>query len=403
MFTKKQIEEASEIAYQFGFRPINTLWNIPQTRKVRPSRWERNYNTSLYDKRRLPDSYENSTTVRGLISILKHAYERDIHNSETPILLFHSTVDKLSTGHLFPKTQRVLPFQFSLTVLNIHDGFAEALALTCATRILNNTKNTVKKIRINSIGDDISFERFRKAVHKSLKHNESKIPQHHLKIMGSNIFECYKNIMHDKECEHIHQVFPNSMAHLTLAGQDHFQNVLDYIEAQGLPFEIAPSLIGDKQVHSHTIIDIKGDEGSGIHAQGGRFNNLSRSILHTSLPLVNITISCGEEKQKKQFLVPVRRKKKPQMYFIHTEQESRKKALQILDFLCEKQVCVEHRLHLKKVSEQLDYGEGRKFSYILIIGHQEVLNGLATLKIKERGVVEKIAFNKIPQRLKRIR
>ena len=389
--TKKFLEESLDIANQFGFRPLETLFDLPQIRKVRRSAW-----VGAYEKK--------DPVVSGLISILQAAYNRDLHNSGMPFLLVYSTTDESSRKTLFSHEQKELPVQLSLTILNIHDGFAEAVALTCMNRILSNAGDGNRVVQINSIGDSISCERFKKAVQKAFTHHQKDIPSKYKDLAKDDLFAFCREAMRDRECEFLKQVFPRPMNYLTLAGREHFEDVLDYVESQGLSIEINPFCVRDSCIYSHTIINLENadNKNADVVAEGGRFNNLSESVLHTSLPVVNMTITFNRTTKEKDIIIP-KRKKKTQWYFIHTGQESRKKALQVLDLLCERRVYIEHRLHLKTVSEQLDAGDGRAFEYLLIVGHQEVIDGMATLKIRKYSTLEKVVFSKIHQRLRRIR
>lgn len=375
MTPRKKTKPINHILQTFGFEPLEALYAMPELRKPK--------------KRLKSVEGEKNATLRYIYSIAEQAYMRDFHMEEQPRMFFDI------------KTKNQTDVEISLTTLCIPSGFAEAISLLCAYSLLNACGRTDLYMRINSKGDAVSQEKFIRMFNRFVKINKDKIPKKYLALSRKNMQFFYKEMERNSDIEHVAEHLPSPVENLSPHSEDHFQNVLDYIGSQSIPFDVDKFLFVLANPYCSTMMDIKSNGSEDFSVFGGRYNLYCEKTLRCSLPMTHISIHIngGASFVSKT----LRKRDKKLFYMVHTGEETRKHALNILFQAVEKNICISHCLYRNRLMDQIDYGKADSFRYHIICGHQEMSEHKVLLKKTQTNFFKKIPIDHIFPRLKQIR
>ena len=336
----------------------------------------------------------------GLQQIIKLYVSNRFHENDQALFTFHSNIDTY-TRNKISRAKKPQPASFSLSIVGLNDALAEAILLSCARKILQETGIDNPIIRINSTGDKQSAERYGQAFRKTLLQKKKILPENLFKVFREDPVKAHVILHTAEECREVRPSFPINLKFLSEHSRSHFQSVLEYLDQQQASYELAFDLIDNPSYQSHTLFEIT--DGENIHAKGGRFNTLSNLLFKKDIPSAQVTIYMPDQEVKGSYVPVEKRKKKAKVFLIHAGYFSRLHALPLLHTLRENRVPIAHRFDLMKVSEQLEEGGALNYPYHLIVGHQEAQDKIVRVRNVRTKEQVLIPFDKIPVYLKRLR
>ena len=347
-------EKAYRVADFYGFESARTLVERYRgsKRKAIPT-----YNTM------------EERNLHNLTVLLQFFFERSIPITDEPLCIFHSNIDR-DTKSVLTNSKKPDETQFTLTVIGVENSYAEALILSCANHIFKDLKSKDHTIRINSMGtredSKLYFSKLRKTVKKMRKNIQ---PECRVLLENERIVEAHP-LLHDSEQTNVAEYIVPTLRLLSDTAREHFEQIIEYLEAQGLPYELAPDLVEVPHHGVHTTFEIQ-SENSSLYARGGRYDTLPYHAYRRKVPVTSITITLPE---KTTGTYRAKRKpKKPKVFLIHAGERARLRSLHVLSQLCNANIPVAHRLHCLRVSDQLTE-ETRKYPFTIVFGQEEAEN-----------------------------
>lgn len=373
---EKQISEfdgALVIGTYFGFVPIMA----PRTSK-------QDVELTKYSSH-----YPHYDTIEK-VSIIRTYLERDLASLSHPIALIYKkpATKKISGG-------------FALHFIGTLSGIAEATLIRTAISILSEEGHKDLIVDINCIGDRESINTYERELANYARKFGVELPDELKLRIKEDVFNLFRLEM--PETLRLRKSAPSSVTFLSLQSRIYFREVLEYIEALGIEFRLAPELIGEKNHTSHTIFAIKNNttENQSTLAVGYRYSHLARLFgLRKEIPMagVNIFSSALRDSNRRVFkTLP-----KPKFYLIQMGTEAKIKTLSLIETLRLHKIPLHHFLGKDKIAVQLSNAENLRVPYIIIIGQKEALDNTATVRNTVTRAQDTVSIANLPDYLKNI-
>src|SRR3989344_3052739 len=289
-----------------------------------------------------------------------------------------------------------------LHVVGTASAIAEALLLVVAGAIAEEAGITERALSINNIGSFESSNRFVRDVGTYLrKHIESISPTLRPRAALDPLGTLVQLI------ERGHPAMPRApqaMEYLTEDERRRFWDLLEYLEAFGLPYELSPHVLGSRDCWSHSLYQVSGvDPETGARipiAFGGRYDPLAARYAAAPTSAATISITCeirGKVRAKREVAGI------PSIYFAHLGAEARRRSLSVLEILRSADIPVYHGLTHDRIAEQMAAARTHATPYILIMGHKEAVEGTVLVREVATNSHEAIPLPDLPNYLKRHR
>src|SRR3989344_50657 len=181
-----------------------------------------------------------------------------------------------------------------LHIIGNGSAIAEALLIVVANAIAQECGLGERVLSINNIGSTESSNRFVRDVGTYLrKHIESISPTLRPRAALDPLGTLVQLI------ERGHPAMPRApqeMEYLTEDERRRFWDLLEYLEAFGLPYELSPHVLGSRDCWSHSLYQVSGvdpETGSRIPiAFGGRYDPLAARYAAAPTSAATISITC---------------------------------------------------------------------------------------------------------------
>lgn len=291
----------------------------------------------------------------------------------------------------FPLVWRVVKYSagvrsaYPCITLELHclgapTAIAEAILIVVINAIADEIGLVRRSLSINSIGSHESSNRFVRDVgHFLKKHLDSIMPALRPRAAHDPLGTLVQ--LFEKGHPAMHRA-PQSVDYLTEEERRRFWDLLEYLEISNVPYELNPSILGSRDLWSHTLFELSLiDEETSSRvpfAMGGRYDPLATRLLGSPSSAVVATIVTEVRGKSK---VPPVKKMTPTLYLAHLGPEARRKALPVLEQLRRAGIPVEQSLMLDRLHEQMERAKSTHVPYLLIMGHKEAMEG--TILVRE--------------------
>ncbi len=273
-----------------------------------------------------------------------------------------------------------------LHVVGNSSAIAEALLIVVTDAIAHEAGIARRVLSINNIGSPESSNRFVRDVSTYLrKHIESISPTLRPRAATDPLGTLIQLI--ERGHPGVMRA-PQAMEYLTEEERRRFWEILEYLEAFGIPYELSPHVLGSRDCWAHSLYEISTiDEETGGHiplAFGGRYDPLASRFARSYLPSAMISISCEIRGRIPAQTGPRAKRERPappSIYFAHLGPEARRRSLSIIETLRKENIPVHQGLLFDRIGEQMVIAQQRSVPYILIMGHKEAVEG--TILVRE--------------------
>lgn len=292
----------------------------------------------------------------------------------------------------------------ALHLIGSFSGIAEATLIRTALSILSEEGHKNLKVDVNCIGDRESISAYERELINYARKSNCDLSAESRQSIREDIFNLFR--LQTPEILSLRETAPSAITFLSAASRLYFKEVLEYIEALGIEFRLAPELVGGRNHASHTIFAVKDSEheDGGILAIGYRYSRLSRFFgLRKEIPIIGVTIFSpltlkGNPRGKQVY----KELPKPRFYLVQLGREAKIKTLSLIELLRTERIPVHHFLGNDKITAQLSNAENLFVSHLIIIGQKEALDNTATIRNVSTRAQDTIPLGQLPRYLKNI-
>ena len=239
------------------------------------------------------------------------------------------------------------------------------------------------KVRINSIGNKESREKYREALLEHFKPYldslcddcKSRYEKNPLRIL-----DCKEDS--DKECMN---TAPKIIDYLDEESKKHFDEVLKYLDLMEIKYVIDDKLVRGLDYYTDTVFEVEADiEGFGsqnVIGAGGRYNNLVENMDGPSVPAVGFAfgieriINALEAED-----VKVLSDNSLDCYVIPVTENELENAIMLVNNLRDNAFSVDIDFCNKKMPAKFKEADRYNAKFIVIIGEEEIKNNKLTIK-----------------------
>ncbi len=425
-------EKASEIALYYGFQPIETPM-LEQESLFTSGVGE---GTDIVGKEMYTLKTKGGDRLalrpEGTSAVIRAYLENGFQSQPQPVMLYYF-------GPFFrhdkPQRGRFRQFwQFGLETIGSSKSIADALTIKLCLLMLSEVGLSKRRVEINSIGDNECRPAYRRElVNYYKKHLKDLCPdcRERLKINPLRLLDCKH-----PGCQELKIAAPTALGFLCPNCKAHFKEVLEYLDAMGIEYEINNNLVRGLDYYSRTVFEIsepavllpipeslaetknpddpevlvKGPASSNLSgplalASGGRYDYLAKALGHKKdLPAVGAAIGVDRVLLSPNFNIATARIiKKPKIFFIQLSYEAKLKSIDVIEILRKARIPMVQTLARDSLTTQLGIAEKLGVPYTIILGQKEALEDTVIVRTMANRSQETVKIARLADYLKALK
>ena len=276
--------------------------------------------------------------------------------------------------------------QFGVEIFGSQSPVADAEVISIASEIFQTLGCTDLTIKLNSIGCPKCRGRYQEALKAYLGDHlddlcetcRSRYETNPLRILDCKIDTC-KAIVKDA---------PHTMDYVCDDCRAHMEELMRLLDLAGIRYEIDPMLVRGLDYYTKTVFEIvSGMPGAqGTLCGGGRYDGLIRELGGPDMPAVGFGL--GMERAlliMDQLGVQIPKPVRYQLMLIGLGQEAKDTCYVLARELRAMGVSVDIDLMDRSVKAQMKYADKTGAQFTLVIGEEEMQNGVANMKSMQNG------------------
>lgn len=386
----ENLDKVGEIAVYYGFSPYKT----PEAKKSDVDK-----NKDLCENDYIVDiTCEKDIQLNGeeKMSLLKYYEENKMNTLPQPIMMYFKDSLKINKKD---NSNRYA----NLEILGNPKSIAEATLIQTAKVMLEEEGYQNICVEINSIGDKESMNKFTKELanyyrkHIDELHDECK---HILKDDPFLVLAC----QHEK-CKGVNVEAPKSMNFLSDYSRTHFKEVLEYLEALEIPYQINNNLLGNKKYCNETVFEIVSLPEEDIKVEtlalGYRYDAMAKRI-GLKKDVAGVGVSFFIKNRKPELRKEITKVKKPQVYFIQLGFEAKLLSLKVIEILRQAKIPVLQSLPKDKLGAQVSVAEKTNTPFTIIMGKKEAVEGTVMVRNMDTRFQDTVKIEDLASYMKKL-
>lgn len=392
----ENLDKVGEIPVYYGFQPHKS----PEIKKV-----DLDQAKSLLDGDFIDDENENSQVklplhVEEKIALLRMYTENNMHTMTQPVMFYFKEPFKGSIKKGGASFSRYC----DLEIMGGSKSIAEALLIQTTRAILKEEGYDNICVEINSIGDRDSINRFTRDLTNYYRKHVNDMHVDCRQLLKKDPFELLA--CQNEKCKKINEGAPRSMNFLSESSRMHFGEVLEYLEALGIPYKINNALIGNKKYCTETIfsinnVDDKDKKKQKVLAIGVRYDGLSKKI-GCKKEIHGVGISILIKNNKTDLRKDLKKTKRPFASFVQLGFESKLLSLGIIESLREAKIPLFLSLARDRLGAQVSAVEKFQIPYALIMGKKEAVEKTIIVRNNDTHAQEIVNITDLPKYMKKL-
>jgi len=261
-------------------------------------------------------------------------------------------------------------------------------------------------VEINNIGDSQCRPYYKKVLTRYLKRNETSLCatcRKRLKRNPLRVLDCK-----EVRCQKIVREGPQIIDYLCEECHDHFEKVLEYLEALNIPYILNPYLVRGLDYYTKTVFEIvpfkEQEKRQNALVGGGRYDGLLKLVGKQNIP------ACGSAAGVERIVEILKEKGKsletektlPEIFVAQLGDEAKIETLKLIEKFQKAKIPVAFSLSKDSLTNQLKIANRKKVKYVVIIGKEEVLKHEVILRNMETGDQRNVSYNKLLKEIKKV-
>lgn len=350
-------------AMYFGFQPVEQASINKEDIKIAKS---------IINKDKEID-FKDFFALEELVALLRK-YKEDEKNGINYSLICYSDNSKKVNKKSPSKNKEEIT---GLHLFDIDSSIGDALMIKTTENILKD--NGYKKIffKINDVGGKASQTQFNREAINYFRKHINELSADDRQLFKKSIF---KLISESKNIET--DLFLNAPKPMDFLGDEtrnHFSEVLEYLEAMDINYEVSEFIIGNPNFSTHTVFEVIDQETKKTLAFGCRYNLLARKVgMRKDISAGGVFIRTKQTSTASPTLI--KKFQEPKFFILQMGNLAKMAVLNVINNLKKANIVVKHLAYRDKISTQLGAFKKGRFSHSIIIGHKEALENTVTIK-----------------------
>ena len=390
----KNLDRIGEIAVYYGFTSKESPSINKNDINIAKALLEGDYINNKEDNNHLPLHVEEK------IAILRMYQEENMSSHPQPVTLYFKEPfpGSLKKNNNYNK-------YFVLEIIGNSRGISEATLIQISKVILSEEGYENICVEINSVGDKDSMNKFTKELTNYYRKHIDGMHAECRQLLKKSPFE----LLHceNEKCKKINENAPHIMNYLGESSRNHFQEVLEYLEALGVPYKINHELIGNRKYCTETvfsIINLDHDKKSKDHrilAMGMRYDGLSKKI-GMKKEIQGVGISLLIRGNKAELRKEIKKTKKPFASFLQLGFESKLLSLSVVESLRKVKIPLYLSLAKDRLGAQVSIVEKNHIPYSIIMGKKEAIEKTVIVRNLNTHAQDTVSLEDLPKYMKKL-
>ena len=340
----------------------------------------------------------------GTASVVRAYIQHGMQSLPQPVQLYY-----IGPMFRYDRPQKGRQRQFhhiGLETLGEIDPIIDAQIISLASRLMQNLKISDFSIQINSIGCSKCRKKFVKKLkeyYKPLLKNICLECKERYKKNPLRLLDCKESV-----CQDYKGGAPQIIDYLDREDQNHFREVLEYLDELEIPYELNTYLVRGLDYYTRTVFEIwpQGEEFKNPSqfalGGGGRYDDLISLLGGKSTPAIGLALGVErivEVMKAKE--IKISSKDIPDIFVVQLGKLARKKSLKLIEDLREEGFKVVSALGKESIKSQLKLANKLKATLALILGQKEVLDGTAIIRDMSGGMQEVVTLENVVDEIKK--
>lgn len=288
--------------------------------------------------------------------------------------------------------------QFGCEVLGSDDPAVDAEVISLAMNSYYELGLKSLRLVLNSLGDKESRENYRNALIKHFTPHRDELCSdcnNRLEQNPLRVLDCKKDMDHPAM-----KTAPSILDYLNDYSKKYFEQVKKYLDQMGIEYVIDANLVRGLDYYNHTAFEIMSEaEGFGAITTlmgGGRYNGLSEEIGGPEVP--GIGFALGVERlllalEIESVKLPI--EERLDCYMVSMGEAADLEAVRLINELRKVGVQVDKDYMKRKMRSQFRAADRYHARYVLILGENELNEGVITVREMDSGDQQEIALGEI--------
>jgi len=294
-------------------------------------------------------------------------------------------------------------WQFGFELIGAEDPASDARLISLVYALIKSLKLDDATILVNSIGCKNCRPNIKTGLADFFAKKKTVLCQDCQKRASKNpfrILDC-KN----ESCQKIAKLTPPIIDQLCEACQDHFKQVLEFLDEAEVPYDLDPTLVRGLDYYTRTCFEVvlKSD----IRRQnslggGGRYDELVK--LYGGNPTPAIGVAFGVERiidTLKAKNIKPDETEKAQVFIAQLGEKAKKKTIALLEIFQNEGIVARAALTKNNLKSQLKNADNLAVPITIIIGQREVMDGTAIIRDMKGGIQEVVEQEAVLDKIKR--
>lgn len=293
-----------------------------------------------------------------------------------------------------PQAGRLREFhQFGVECFGTQSPLADAEIISLAKSIFDNLGVKDISLEINSIGCPTCRAKYHEALKEyfnSRKEELCSTCQDRLERNPMRILDCKSPI-----CSEIANGAPVVLDYLCDECKEHFESVQKYLKAENIEFTINPQIVRGLDYYTKTVFEFVSNSigAQGTVCGGGRYDGLIEELGGQKTPSLGFGMGLERlmllmEAQKCEFPESSR----PDLFIVALGEKATLKAVEIAKDMRDEGFSCLYDLNKRSLRAQMKYADKLNAKFNIVLGDNEVEEGIAKLKNMDTGEETEIAL-----------
>ncbi len=294
-----------------------------------------------------------------------------------------------------PQAGRLREFhQFGVECFGTESPLADAEIIALAKALFDNLGLKNIHLELNSIGCPTCRAEYHKALKEYFENKKDDLCHTCLDRLDRNpmrILDCKSPI-----CSSIAKDAPVVLDYLCDDCKEHFEKVKKYLDTMNIEYQINPQIVRGLDYYTKTVFEFVSDSigSQGTVCGGGRYDGLIEELGGQRTP----SLGFGMGLERVQLVMESEgcefpEDSKADLFIVALGENATLKTLEIAKDMREEGYTVLYDLNQRSVRAQMKYADKLGAKFNVVIGDNEVENGVATLKNMQTGDTKEIALD----------
>ncbi len=335
------------------------------------------------------------------VALIRTYHEQSMYALPQPVMLYFKDPCRGSIK------KAGYPRYADLEIIGTSGSIAEATLIQAARAMLSEEGYVDTVIEINSVGDRDSIARFGRELGSYYRKHINEMTPECRQLFKQDPFDLLSS--RDPACKELNSHAPKSMDFLSETSRRHLEEVLEYLEALHIPYNINNGLIGNRKYCTETVftiadkrvLDDQTSKEQAIVAIGVRYNGLAKRLA-MKRDVQGVGISLLIKEGKNGMREPATKVKRPIASFVQLGLHSKLISLDVIERLRKTKIPLYLSLAKDRLGAQVSSIEKYHTPYVIVMGKKEAVERTAIVRRMDTHAQDIVPLEELPKYMKKI-